>query len=272
MVPYYTILIFAMIGAFNNGIIGFIIWGCISHLSVIILSYFLQKINGGIVPKKIRDETATDFIEVNSDLIKATYPDMSLYQVKELVASMLDNIVRKALTIDPSLKAYPSPHMFFLAALEIVEEQPTEPEKKMAKFFVEFLRTHKFWKIKYKDSISKKCHFYIINKMKIIRANQVLVDSDNFLKHLEEITQEINCLMHEQFHETNKRSLITLLKTNDELKRLTASHLERLKDILKKARWWNKRTIEGYIKDIRQQIWLIEQGIQILKVRYQSDV
>ncbi len=75
---------------------------------------------------------------------------MSHYQVKELYASMLEDMFKRSLSIDPSIKAYPEPYMFFLAASNIADEQPTESEKKMAKIFVEFLKTHKSWKIQYK--------------------------------------------------------------------------------------------------------------------------
>ncbi len=58
MVPYYTILIFAVIGAYNDEMMRFIIWGCIGYSSVMSLSWLLQKINGDVVPRKVRDETA----------------------------------------------------------------------------------------------------------------------------------------------------------------------------------------------------------------------
>lgn len=149
MVPYYTVLIFAVIGAIMNGISGFFIWGFISCLSVIAFGWILGKINGGVVPRKVRNETASDFLVSYSDLIKATYPNMSPFQAKDLIAAMLDDIAKRALRNDPSLRATVNPHIFYTTALQIVEEQPTTPEKELVRTFVEFLRTHKYWKIKY---------------------------------------------------------------------------------------------------------------------------
>ncbi len=147
MVPHFTVLIFALIGAFSNGISGFIIWGSCSLLGVFIFGWIIGRVNGGLVPRKVRNETATDFIENFPELIMDTYPDLSPFQAKELFVSMLEDMFKRALYIDTSVKAYPKPYIFFLAADEIAEEQPTEPKKKTAKIFINFLKTHKHWKI-----------------------------------------------------------------------------------------------------------------------------
>lgn len=149
MVPYYIVLVFAVIGAIKNGVMGFLIWGLISCLGVFAFGWILGKINGGVVPRKVRNETASDFLVSFPDLINTTYPDMSPYQAKDMIAAMLDDIAKRALQNDPSLKAIVNPHIFYTTALEIAEEQRSTPEKELIRTLVEFLRTHKYWKIKY---------------------------------------------------------------------------------------------------------------------------
>lgn len=146
MVPHFTVLIFTLIGAFIDGISGFIIWGSCSLLGVFVFGWLIGKFNGGVVPRKVRNETATDFIGNFPDLIKDTYPDLSPFQAKAFFASMLEDMYKRALYIDPSVKASPKLYIFFLAAYEIAEEQQTEPKKKATKIFIDFLKTHKHWK------------------------------------------------------------------------------------------------------------------------------
>jgi len=150
MIPYYTVLAFAVIGALTYGMKGFLYLGALAIVGIQIFSWAAQKQQGGVVPRKMRKETATDFITSHPDLISTTYPNMSPTQAKKIIGTLLNDIFVRGLKKDPSISTIVNPYIFFLAASEIAEEQQTLPEKEMARVFVEFLRTHRLWKIRYK--------------------------------------------------------------------------------------------------------------------------
>lgn len=150
MTPYFVIMIFALVGALKNGVVGFAVWGCLAILGTLVFGWVLGKLNGGVILRKLRDETATDFVASHTDLIRVTYQDMSPFQAKERVSTILEDIMKRALRNDPSYSTIVNPHVFFSAASEIAEQQPTITEKEMAKAFVEFLRVHRLWKLRWR--------------------------------------------------------------------------------------------------------------------------
>lgn len=147
MVPHITILIIAIIGAFVHGFIGFFVWGLVGFLGVIALGFILRKLSGGILPRKVRDETATDFIAIYPDLIAKAYPTFTPYQAKERVAALLDEMMKKATINNPSpnLSVAGNPEVFLPSAVQVAEEQPTDVAKELAQELVVFVRTHRLW-------------------------------------------------------------------------------------------------------------------------------
>lgn len=69
---YVIIFIIAIIGAFVNGIEGFVIGGFLGWVGIEIIGFFVR--SGGAVPKDVKDETATDFIAKYPNLINIAYP------------------------------------------------------------------------------------------------------------------------------------------------------------------------------------------------------
>jgi hypothetical protein len=154
MIPYYTILAFFVIGALIGGVEGFFYLGALGITIVIIFSLVLQKTIGGgigrVTSKKQCDETAIDFMTAYPDLISKTYPNMPPTKTKDIIGTLLNDIVLRGLRIDPSASATVDPQYFFLAASLVAEEQPTVSEKEMVRKFVTFLATHRLWEMQYK--------------------------------------------------------------------------------------------------------------------------
>ncbi len=147
MVPTLTILVIAIIGAFVHGVVGFFIWGICGYIGVLAFGWLLTFFSGGVLPRKMRDETATDFIALHPDLIKEAYPRHSPYEAKQRVAALLDSMAKKAAKNAPSTHidyAF-SPDVFFKSALEVAEKQPSMELIKLAHELITFVKTHHLW-------------------------------------------------------------------------------------------------------------------------------
>ena len=94
MAPQITILIIAIMGAFVDGITGFFVWGICGYIGVLAFGLLLNLLSGGVLPKKVRDETAKDFIAEYPDLIEKAYPGASPNEAKQMVATFLENIIK----------------------------------------------------------------------------------------------------------------------------------------------------------------------------------
>ena len=147
MVPQLTILAIAIIGAFVDGVAGFFIWGVCGLIGVLIFGWLLNIFSGGLLPRKVRDDTATDFIAQFPELIKKAYPGVSPYEAKQKVASLLDGMMKRATINNPSmhLDAAGSPQVFFESALEVAEEQPNKELNELAHELIAFVRNHRLW-------------------------------------------------------------------------------------------------------------------------------
>ncbi len=147
MVPYVTILAIAIIGGFVHGIAGFFIWGVCGLVGVLAVGWALNFFSGGLLPRKVRDESATDFIAQYSDLVKRAYPTSTPYEAKQKVAELLDSMMKRATAKNPSLHldVAGSPDVFFPSALQVAEEQPTAELKELAQELISFVRSHRLW-------------------------------------------------------------------------------------------------------------------------------
>ena len=143
---YIMILVVAIIGAFVNGIIGFVIGGFLSWIAIEVIGFFVR--SKGAVPKDIKDETATDFITRHPDLINLTYPTNSSYEAKQKVSSLIDKMFKRALLNNPtskSVKGVVDPVTFFNSASAVAEEQISKNEKELARELVNFISQHRQW-------------------------------------------------------------------------------------------------------------------------------
>lgn len=147
MLPYFVMLIIAIIGAFVSGLAGFFIWGIVGVIGVIAFGYILNFFSGGALPRKVRDETATDFIACNPDLIKSAFPSNTPYEAKKHIETLLNRMMERATINNPSakLEVAANPQIFLPSALEIAEEQSSDIAKQLAIELVAFIRQHKLW-------------------------------------------------------------------------------------------------------------------------------
>jgi len=147
MVPQLTILVIAIIGAFVDGVSGFFVWGICGFVGVLIFSWLLNMFSGGLLPREVRDETATDFIAQFPELIKRAYPGQSPYEAKQKVALLLDRMMKKIIFNNPSphFDFSESHRMFFESAIEVAEEQSNKDLKELAGELISFVRTHRLW-------------------------------------------------------------------------------------------------------------------------------
>lgn len=148
MIPWYTVLLIAVMGAIYGGITGFVIGGVAGYLLVIVFSLGLKKINGGVIPSRVRDETATDFIASHPELVTLAFPDMSPYQAKKRVGLILENIAQKSLALDPSINCDVNPFYFVISARAIEQEETKQEIKDLIRGLLAFLRDHPQWMLK----------------------------------------------------------------------------------------------------------------------------
>lgn len=142
MIPYITILLIAVIGGFVHGIVGFVVWAVLGYVAVVTFGRVLVLWSGGVLPRKLRDQTATDFLAENSALVGAALPNMTAYQAKKRVEEILELMARRALRNNPSRNvetAFSAP-VFLLSALDIAEDFPTAQEQELATKLVSFVR------------------------------------------------------------------------------------------------------------------------------------
>jgi hypothetical protein len=143
---YVIIFIIAIIGAFVNGIEGFVIGGFLSWVGIEIIGFFVR--SGGAVPKDVKDETATDFIAKYPDIINIAYPTNTPYEAKQKVSSLIEKMVERTLLNNPTsntANGIIDPVIFFNSASMVAEEQTSKNEKELANELINFLRQHKQW-------------------------------------------------------------------------------------------------------------------------------
>ncbi len=147
MIPQFTILAIAIIGAFIDGIAGFFVWGVFGYIGVMAFGLLLNSFSRGLLPRKAKEETATDFIAQYPDLIREAYPTDSPSEVAKKIGALLESMMKQATINGPAtnLDASNSSAIFFPSAFEVAENQPTEELKILTRALIEFLKTHRHW-------------------------------------------------------------------------------------------------------------------------------
>jgi len=143
---YIIIFVVALIGAFVNGIVGFVIGGFLCWVVIEVIGFFVR--SKGAVPKKIKDETATDFIVKNPDLIKRTYPTSTPYEAKQHVSALIEKMVERTWSNNPpsqTAAGIMNPEVFFYSARAVADEQPSETLKELARELIKFFSQHSQW-------------------------------------------------------------------------------------------------------------------------------
>jgi len=147
VIPHILIFLIAVLGALLDGVRGFFVAGICGFLLVVAVGWVLRAFAGGMLPRSVRDETATDFVARYPDLVAAVYPDASVFQAKEAVGTLLEAIMRRAVSANPSmnLNNAGTAEVFLGSAMQIAEEKPTEPAKALCRQLANFVATHPLW-------------------------------------------------------------------------------------------------------------------------------
>lgn len=147
MAPYLLILVLAAYGAVTGGASGFFLWGAGGFLAVLVIGFLVGKIQGGMVPRKIREETITDFFDANSQMVIRTYQGHRFPAMLKKMEALLDQMFRRANSNNPSLNVSlaGNKEVFMAAAKQVAEEQPTHEERQLAHALIRFLESHRHW-------------------------------------------------------------------------------------------------------------------------------
>ena len=147
MVPYALVILFGIVGAFSAGIPGLFFGIAVGMVSVHIIGWFVGKAQGGMLPRSVRDETATDFSAEYPGLVRDAYPSKSPYEAKEAISRLLDTMFRQANSDNSSFNVTKAgnPDVFFPSAMKVADEQATDAEREMAHMLARFLVEHPRW-------------------------------------------------------------------------------------------------------------------------------
>ncbi len=144
MLPILTILVIACIGAFFGGLKGFLLWGFLGFIAVMLFGWIINIFNGGIIPRKVRDQVATDFIAAHPDLVAETSDYFSAYEMKEFVASVLEKMAEQAASNASilNLGSAGSAAVFLPSAFDVAEQQSPKIKQMIAHMLVNYSMEH----------------------------------------------------------------------------------------------------------------------------------
>lgn len=147
MLPYLIIFTFVIIGALIGGVTGFFIWIVLGFIAIIVISRSLSFLSGGLLPRKIRNETVDDFIAEYADIVQRAYQTDTLNETKQQIATLLEAFYKRAVKNNPSFNSSANidSQVLISSALQVAEEQPTDALKELAVELALFLKVHKHW-------------------------------------------------------------------------------------------------------------------------------
>jgi hypothetical protein len=146
MLPFYTALAIAILGAYFGGITGFFIWGGLGLISLRLLGLLLYKINGGLIPRSVRDQTATDFIVMHSEVVNSAYPGLTPFEAKQKIEKLLNEIAIMSKILASSIDQRIKPFYFLVGAMRLADDQTNTPERTaLIRTLIGFLKIHPLW-------------------------------------------------------------------------------------------------------------------------------
>jgi hypothetical protein len=96
MIPYVAIGIVALIGLFGWGLKGLIVGAITGYVFSVLLGLALVGISGGLLPRKVRQQTASSFIALHPDLVRSMFTNMSHSALQKAVEHSVESIFRRA--------------------------------------------------------------------------------------------------------------------------------------------------------------------------------
>ena len=147
MLPQLTIVAIGFIGAALYGVAGFFGFLVVGWVVVLLRGLLLRLIQGGGIPKKVKDETLTDFMSDHPTLISDAFPELSPFEAKKKLEALIEDIAKLAARTNPHQDhgAFGSPQLFLPAGRTVANDQITEPERILVNALVDYLKNHKLW-------------------------------------------------------------------------------------------------------------------------------
>jgi len=96
VIPLVVIGVAALIGLFGWGLKGLIIGAVGGLVFNLALGSIFTLFSGGLLPRKIRKQTATGFIVLHPDLVQSAFPDASQTAIQKAVERCIEGIFRRA--------------------------------------------------------------------------------------------------------------------------------------------------------------------------------
>ena len=96
MIPILYIALLAILGLFVWGFKGLILGAVVGYVSSILFGRILILLSGGILPRKVRRDTAMNFIASHPDLVRATFPEIDETRLLRAIERVVDSIFRRA--------------------------------------------------------------------------------------------------------------------------------------------------------------------------------
>lgn len=103
MLPYIIIGVFALIGLLVWGVWGLIVGSIGGYVITLLLGSLSERIQGGILPQKVRTDLAAKFIFENSEIVASAFPRISATEVESVVERAIEDICKKAASDNKSL-------------------------------------------------------------------------------------------------------------------------------------------------------------------------
>lgn len=147
MIPYFVIAAITLLGGVFGGFLGALVGLAISIAGMFLLSHLLVATNGGLIPRNVRDKTATDFMFSFPELVAKAYPDILPSEAKVKVENLLEEMAVSAAKNSSSMHLGASGRLgeFAPIAFQVAMLKPNQDERTMAVALAEFLMVHPLW-------------------------------------------------------------------------------------------------------------------------------
>lgn len=96
MIPIVFIIAFGLVGFFIWGLKGLLSGFICGYLLALIIGYVAKSSSGGLLPRKIRKNVATNFINSHSNITKEVYPNVGGEELSKAIEKDVETIFQKS--------------------------------------------------------------------------------------------------------------------------------------------------------------------------------
>lgn len=143
------ILVFlsSVVGAILGGYPGAIIGVAVGVVLLTALAFILRKIDGGILPRAVRERTARDFVQKYRDAFRRVYPDVEPDGAEGKIGELLEEIITIAMDHSPRRRLVDSLNLEDInRATEALARARTRPEEgELLRLLTLFLLSRPDW-------------------------------------------------------------------------------------------------------------------------------